>query len=306
MSRQAATEPPGIICSASRVRRRSDPSSRSRRHKRDLRRDDVGVLDGGEAALVQQRDRAAHVREGRRLGRLGDDPSDQVHRTFLEGARRLARGGVALDDAVRRIQRLAVDAGGAQGRGVRPGRVAVVALQESRAIGDDLVELRGRRQPARERHVLPAATQHPRGVAMLRGVHGDRDLDLPDGRELEQVDLVERLGARHDVDVGVVEPRRDEPAAGVHDRRGRVAVIAQAVIVTAQPGDVAVAHGDGGRRRDRPRADVRSVRSEVARGVGDEDPPVDDQQVGHVAHRSRKPVPSGSRSSSTKACSPVR
>ena len=66
------------------------------------------------------------------------------------------------------------------------------------------------------------------------------------------------------------------------------APVAQALVLAADPGDPPVADGDRVGRTDRSRADVRAVRHEIARPVGDEDAATDDQQVGRVAHRARR------------------
>ena len=255
---------------------------------------------------MQHRDGATHPGERRVQRRLRDDPSDQLHRPLLEGARRLAARGVALDDAVRGVRRVAGDTGGGERPGVRPSRVAVVALQERGPVRHDLVQLRRGREAARERDVLPATAQHPRGVRDSGGMGCDRRLDRLDGREPEEVHAVQRLRARHEVDVGIIEPGRDEAAPGIDDRGRGTTMIAKSIVVATQPGDPPARNGDGRRRRHGTWPDVRPIRHEFTRRIGHEDPAVDEQQVRVVAHRSRNPVPSGSRSSSTKACSPVR
>ena len=89
------------------------------------------------------------------------------------------------------------------------------------------------------------------------------------------------------VDVGIVETGRDEAAAGVDDRGRRAVPVPSRFLVPTDPGDPLADHRHGRRRRDRPRADVRAIRTELARSERLEDATADDQQVGCRAHQAR-------------------
>ena len=204
---------------------------------------------GIPSLCVRERDLRFHERGGR----------------LLERARGLARRGIPHDHAVLGILRVAVDAGEGERLRVRPSAVAVVALHVGGTVGDDGVELRFRREPARERAVEPAPAQHP-GPLRVGGREGlDARLHRLDGRVLDQVDTLQRQGTSHEVDMGVVEARKDQPPRKVADLRLR----------SAQGGGArGVAHVDDPIAPHRDRLRPRPL------GVGGPDPGPREDQIG--------------------------
>ena len=121
----------------------------------------AGVLNAGDAVSLRLGDRGAQ--RARALGprRLRHVTAHERHRRFLQDAGRLAGSRVLHDDAVRRVRRSLRDPRQPQRAGVHPRRVAVVADDLGRSIGDDGIELLACRQAAGERLVVPPAPQHP-------------------------------------------------------------------------------------------------------------------------------------------------
>ena len=158
---------------------------------------------------------------GRRV--VGLEPLDEVHRAFVE---RAAGGavGVALDAAVGGIAGVGRHAAELEGAGVDPRAVAVAIGQEDRTVRHDGVEVLAAGRAAREVVHVPAAAPDPRLVRMACGVLGDdREVGLaPAGA----VELAAQAGeaAVHRVDVGILEPGRDGPAAKLDDARRRTDV----------------------------------------------------------------------------------
>ena len=221
------------------------------------------------------------------VARGWDVPRDQFLGALLEYAGRLAGGWVAHNHPVDGVGCVAVDAGLSESRRVRPAGMTVEAAHECRTVGDDRIEQGASGQPAGKRDVKPALAEDPGRVRNSRRVPGDRGLDPLERPQREQVDAIELVGALADVDVCVVEARRDQATVGLDHLCGGSAPGAQAFVLAADPGDPSIVDGDRVCRADGWRADVRAVRHGIAGPVCDEDPATDDQQVGRVAHRVR-------------------
>ena len=116
-----------------------------------------------------------------------DEPGHQVLGVLLERAGRLARRRVADDDPVARVGRRAVDAGGAQGGGVGPAGVAVVAADEGRPVRHHGIE---------ERRASAGRPGTGRTSSPGRGPTPRRGAPRPDGRSRPR--WHRRSGARRD------------------------------------------------------------------------------------------------------------
>ena len=124
--------------------------------------------------------------------------------------------------------------------------MAVEALEVRRPVRNDGVQLRARRSGAGERRVQPAATDNPVAIGVRVGVPADRGLDLVERPDAEEVEPVERDGARSQMHVGIVERRHHGRAPSVDHLRHRSAM-RQDRLVAADLDDPVAADRDGGR-----------------------------------------------------------
>jgi hypothetical protein len=176
---------------------------------------------------------------------------------------------VALDPAVRGIGCVAVDARELERLRVDPDRMAVLVRQVRRPVRDDRVELLAPRRPVGEVGHRPAAAEDPRLVGMGFDVAPDRGQDrLPAADAVERA--LEALDARRDrVDVGVLEPRQQEPSGQVDHAAVRTDAVGH--VARRADGDDPLAP-DGDRLRDRPpgvdRVDVAAGEDEVGGAAG--------------------------------------
>ena len=139
--------------------------------------------------------------------------------------------------------------------------MAVVALHVGGAVGDGGVELLAGRHAAGERAVQPPAAQHPGAAGPLRGEAADALLDGRHVAVLDQVHPVQRQGAAHQVDVGVLEAGSHELALqrqGV----GACPTVREGARVVAHVDDPSVGDGQGGGSRF-PRPDMAAHDHEV-------------------------------------------
>src|ERR1051326_516105 len=94
--------------------------------------------------------------------------------------------------------------------------MAVVSAKEDRAIFDDGVQVRLRRQPAGKWRVLPAASGDPGFIRILFGEIGDARDHFCDRLRLGQVYFAQASCPTQEVNVRVVETRRDQFAAQIN------------------------------------------------------------------------------------------
>jgi hypothetical protein len=189
---------------------------------------------------------AVEIRIG---GGFRQHPLDEVQRGLQERAGGLTRRGVARDRAACRVRGLAVDAGRPKRGPVDPSRVAVVGTEEDRPDRLDRVELVRRGHPAGDGRVDPAVPHEPRRVRVGGGPGADTRREVVEVRGAREVDLVEAPRAPEQVDMGIVEPRQHEAAAGVDEFRGRTSP-RSCFAVGAQPRNPAVRHRDRTGRPD--------------------------------------------------------
>ena len=197
----------------------------------------------GDAEPVRFPLRFLEARGQLRLGSLGEHFVHQVHRALAQCSARLAGARIPLDPSVRRIGRIAGDAGQCQRARVDPERMAVHRLERGRTVRHGLVEqgLGGVRR--REQRELPSATADPRQVGPGTGTGTDR---IEDGRHAHQLGdgaLAELRAADRWVHVRILEAGEHHPSLQLDDLRAW-ADEARRNAVAADVDDPAVAHGD--------------------------------------------------------------
>ena len=131
---------------------------------------------------------------------------------------------VALDPAVFRIGRVAVDPGELERPAVDPGGMAVAVREDGRPIGDDPIEVLAARRAVLEIGHVPAAADDPWEIRVRRGVGSDRRQDAVPAARLANVALELIDPAADRMDVGVLEAGQEEPARQVDDPRLRADV----------------------------------------------------------------------------------
>ena len=207
--------------------------------------------DRGDAPLGRQWKGALEARRQLGIGSLREQPRHQIHRRLPQRAAGLAGARIPLDAAVGRVGCIARDPRELQRPAVGPGGVPIGRFHERRPVGRDPVERRLRRIGARKGCELPAdAAEPPVGPSGRAG----RDRIQDGGRVLEGVQgaLTELDTAEQEVNVAVLEPRKQHPAGEVHhfglgaDQAGRQTV-------AAHVNDSSLAD------RDRPRPAPRRV-----------------------------------------------
>ena len=173
-----------------------------------------GVLPGrdpqGEEVALCRQDPLLDLGGGERW----HQSLDEVGGALLQGAHRIA-GVVALDAAVGRVRGVAVDAGPVHGHAVDPAGMAVAVRKEHRAVRHHGVQSCGGGDAPGEGRDRPPAAHDPWQVAVGCGVGLDSSQVFVDPGEVQQVALVHGRPGEERVDVGVLEPGEDQPAAEV-------------------------------------------------------------------------------------------
>ncbi len=187
---------------------------------------DRGVLDAGDAVAIQHLDRVAEPRVALRVRRRRLLGVDQRVAALLEAADGLVRLRVAIDAAVGRVGRVVRDARDLDRLAVRPGRMAVAAVDEHRAVRHDGVEeLLARECAGAECRHRPAAARDPRVVGVRLGALLDLRDVLLGGVQRVEVAGVRLHPARDRVDVHVLHARDDHAALQRDDLRLRADVV---------------------------------------------------------------------------------
>ena len=210
---------------------------------------DQGVEHAGDAVAIAQRLAEPHavgVALERRLRQPLEDPADGV----LVGE----PGGYALtiahELAVAGIGDAGVEADRLAPLGVERGIVAVGGEDEAGPVGHRLVQHLAGQVVRAEDAGIPADAVDPELVGLARRVVAHDPLQLGDRARRFQVGAGGELGAAVlQVDMGVLEPRQDQPAAGV-DLAGAPVGERPDLGVLAERQDAAAAGG----QRPRPRS----------------------------------------------------
>ena len=207
-----------------------------------------GVLHAGDAIALRFADRGAERGRAFRPSHLRHVVSNERHRRLLEDARWLAGPRILDDRPADWILRLSRNLGELERVRVDPRRMAVVADDLRRAIGDDRVELLPGRQAAAKRLRIPSTPKHPRRVGVCGRPGPDPRLHFVERVRAVQIDAIEAEPTGDEIEVCIVETGNDRRALGIDHRSLR----------TAEPHDLALASdaqnlvaadGDGFRHR---------------------------------------------------------
>jgi hypothetical protein len=183
------------------------------------------------------------------------DPVRQRQRGYVaahQGGGALVQGALgravraALDPAVRRVRRACVDARQPERPAADPGSVPVAVGEIGGPAPGDPVEQFAAGQAAREPLHAPAAAGDPVPGRALRRVRADPFQCGIQGGRSDQVAPDHGHARERGMDVRVLEPRQQGPAAQVHDLGARADQVGDARLARLAHGhDPLAAHGHG-------------------------------------------------------------
>ncbi len=170
----------------------------------------TGAVHAGQAVLVGPFQAASQSAQfGHAVG-LGDHFCDQLRCALLKRAGWLSGLCVAHDYAIRGVGRPLVDAGQSHGLRVCPIRVAVVAFEEHRPVGEKGIQVLLVRQGFLPKHgVFPAPAQDPVVGGVLGRVSPQALLNVRGILRTLQIDAAEAERAIQEVDVAIGESGQD-------------------------------------------------------------------------------------------------